>query len=153
MRERKELVEAPQLRRSVAHLSFSINRGRRTVLRLRLHRRWRGVVFLTFRAGRLARFLRSLGILSSTAILDLFPALGSGGGRRWRGILVRRRPERRRAGDDVQQPSNVRSGAIFIVVLCIVNDGGIKGKQHLLVDTTPHKSFIFHFNFLIFTFH
>lgn len=128
MRQRKELVEAADIRTRVTHLSLSISSRRRSIfgrrslgggiLRCLLRRRrwwcrrwrWRQFV-LGVCMGWLVWFLRALGILRIPRILSCI-ALGGGG------VLVHRRSKRCRASDNVQQLPDVLRGAPFIVILC-----------------------------------
>ena len=114
MRERKELVEATELRARIAYLSLH-----RRIFR-RLRRRWRCRWRCRLIVGRrLAVLLGDLGILSTPRILD------------WLGLgfLDRRRTEARRARYNVQHSSNVRRGAFFIVVLCSENKQKDRGQK------------------------
>lgn len=122
MWKRKELVKATKLRARAVRFSFyvdcsSVFRGRRSrrscLLRPRRRWRWRRLLLFGAAGVRLAWSLGrgggvgGLGILRRPRIFFGFRVFGG-----------RRGPKARRAGNNVQQSSNVRSGALFVVVLC-----------------------------------
>lgn len=113
MREREELVEGAELRRGVSNV------GLRVDCRILLDRCRRAPLGLG------GGFLRALIIIILRTQWRRFG--GASTGRRRRRIGGRlgdlvvlaggRRSEARRTGDEVQHPSNVRRGALVIIVL------------------------------------
>lgn len=107
VREREEVVEAPELGAGVAHLPVSVRGG---LLGRRARRRQSGGSLLGGGLGSLPVLLGAPVLRVRTAL----PRLGLGK------VLApsRRRAEARRAGDDVQEAPHVRHRALFVVVLC-----------------------------------
>ena len=101
MGEREELVEGSEFGKGVAHLSLFLHR-RFLLGRCALSLGVGGGGFLGGRQGAL--ILRSRRIFSSVGLQTF--------------LARRRRAKARRAGHDVQEPSNVHHCALFIVVLC-----------------------------------